>query len=340
MATARPFSLAERLYGRIAKPGTTQHIHPDRLHMGAENECDDTDDDSNDPPDSWAPTGANMLSLGSRSIDDMTSSTFIAPTQRASLVHSAGNRKYLKAAPVSFLPPPGSYYDEPALRRVLDFKFTKARCCSCWNPKSACTKRGTCVKTCKVCGTDEHRGKTCPLLYCTFGWFLNRGMEADVLKAEDRQFRPTPVDFPILVKKGYIKTPVGHLDMAVAEGSRAMLMRTDEPAPPAVKTGSKVNISLDPHLQGNFAYLNMSKASSPATSDSVSSTPQATVPTMTSAYTTMDNATESRLQELEDEVLKLKMENVQKDREIRRLKTENMTLCGMNDEPGQKRQRI
>jgi hypothetical protein len=49
---------------------------------------------------------------------------------------------------------------------------------------------------------------------------------------------------------------------------------------------------------------------------------------------------EDRLQELEEEILKLKMENIVKDREIRKLKSENKQLRGIENEPGSKRQRV
>lgn len=134
--------------------------------------------------------------------------------------------------------------------------------------------------------------------------------------------------------------PVGTHSASSTNLDRVTLMRSPNPSSSTSKVGVQPNATLDPRLQGKFAYMTMSKAESPAPSDPVSeiAASSTAAPDMR-GYTQIEDLAEARLQELEDEVLKLRMENVQKDREIRRLKSETAKLRGMDDEPGLKRQR-
>lgn len=124
-----------------------------------------------------------------------------------------------------------------------------------------------------------------------------------------------------------ITTPhSGNTTMAPNIG-RESLMRSDTPLSMLTKSEQQATVSLDPRLQGRFAYTTM-------TADLLSGLSGSSGAVVEDNRGQEENGrdlqvggdTESRLQELEDEVLKLKADCVAKDREMRRLKSENEKL--------------
>jgi hypothetical protein len=119
--------------------------------------------DSNDVSEPWAPTGSNIMPLGTKSYDpkraDLLPSLPSFTKQPTATVTFIAPVTSLNFRPERYLPPSGPYYDEPSLALALDVKFTKDKCWTCWGLQSACTKRGTCTKMCKVCRTTNHPGK-------------------------------------------------------------------------------------------------------------------------------------------------------------------------------------
>jgi hypothetical protein len=101
------------------------------------------------------------------------------------------------------------------------------------------------------------------------------------------------------------------------------------------KPNNHVNASLDPRLQGKFVHTTSPAASILANSSTANNV--ATSYGMAALSHDTTKKTEDRLQELEDEVLKLTMDNVLKDREIRKLKSEIAKLSGVGYETGSKR---
>lgn len=104
-------------------------------------------------------------------------------------------------------------------------------------------------------------------------------------------------------------------------------------------SGTIVNSSLDPRLQTRLGNLSIC-------------TEEDTKPVFTGIATaynaqgkahassnTLEDKAETKIQELEDEVMNLKMDNIAKDREIRRLRAELAELQGEGYERGKKRPR-
>jgi hypothetical protein len=116
---------------------------------------------------------------------------------------------------------------------------------------------------------------------------------------------------------------------------RGALMRNGTLRVTPAKPNNHVNASLDPRLQGKFVHTTLSAASILANSSTANS--GATSYGMAALSHDTTKQTEDRLQELEDEVLKLTMDNVLKDREIRKLKSEIAKLSGVGYETGSKR---
>jgi hypothetical protein len=123
---------------------------------------------------------------------------------------------------------------------------------------------------------------------------------------------------------------------------RKMLTRSDAkpaaPAPTPPKSGTQVDVSRDPRLKGRFAYITALSSAKVGHLDSV--TIVGTDTTSVESRNESESKTESRLQELEDEILKLRIDNVAKDREIRKLMAENERLRDAGCATGNKRQRI
>jgi hypothetical protein len=112
-------------------------------------------------------------------------------------------------------------------------------------------------------------------------------------------------------------------------------MRNDSLRMIPAKTNHYINASLDPRLQDKFVDTTLPVPPIPA---NFSATPNKAIShdTAEPSHDTTEQ-TEGRLQELEDEVLRLTMDNVLKDREIRRLKSELAKLSGDGHETGSKR---
>ncbi|KAF2828656.1 hypothetical protein CC86DRAFT_288740, partial [Ophiobolus disseminans] len=281
----------------------------------------------------------------------------------------------LKVAIERYLPPPGDYYDQYTLstnfegnffNMYFDSDFSQDKCWTCWSLQSTCSKRGTCTKTCKVCDTSEHPGETCPMLYCTISWFNDRKVKLNVLRTQFRQFRPSQSELTTLqrmhlvlettdhsapitpnlanpfVQKFYLnKSASRMLDMRPCNSNseptpiigRGMLMRREQ------QSSTPVVISLDPRLQGTLAHRATFSISNP-TPLSDKSVPYNGVGSVLAGDQHTTSGLEGRLQELEDEVMKLRADNILKDREIRQLKAENEQLRGIGYDTGMKRQRI
>jgi hypothetical protein len=212
------------------------------------------------------------------------------------------------------------------------------------------------------------------MLYCTLSWFQRRGVGdgTEASKIEARQVRPRYNELQILKtmgifpqsarndapifprmknpivrqfyrKKGAprpIKSPIKGDTTTNSNINREGLMRSGSPLSIPVKSEQQVTMSLDPRLQGRFAYTTMPIAPS-ALSDTSSNLSKDRKEQGQDGHEIGPNGDEEiRLQELEDEVLKLKIDNVAKGREIRRLKSENDRLRGVAYDTGSKRPRV
>ena len=202
-------------------------------------------------------------------------------------------------------------------------------------------------------------------------WVHDRKAGRGVLKSQDRQYRPSQTELKVLlllrlvleskehsapivpnmahplVQKFYRgkaapqmldKKLTGPVAITNPNIGRAMLTRGEPETSAPAATGNQVNASLDPRLQGRLAHTKTSITPTAATFNLTDNTAQATG--LVSNQNTNGGRMEERLQELEDELMKLKTENILKDREIRRLKTENGQLRGIGYDTGSKRPRV
>jgi len=201
-------------------------------------------------------------------------------------------------------------------------------------------------------------------------WIHDRKAGRGVLKSQDRQYRPSQTELKVLLRMRLVlqskehgapiipnmahplvqkfyhgkaapqmlgKKPTRPVAVPNPNIGRAMLMRGEPKTSTPATTGNQVNASLDPRLQGRLAHIKTSITPTAATSNLMNNTAQANG--LVSNQNT-NSGTEERLHELEDEVMKLKTENILKDREIRRLKTENEQLRGIGYDTGSKRPRV
>jgi hypothetical protein len=216
--------------------------------------------------------------------------------------------------------------------------------------------------------------QTCPLLYCTPSWFRDRSADnrGPEIRAEARQFRPTRVELEVLKTMGVVLQTTRHdtpirpnMAHALVQGfyrnkdapnpvttpysgnkttapniGRESLMRSDAPLSMPKLPEQQATMSLDPRLQGRFAYTTIDAAVPPAWFGVADTATEDEKQRNSECEVERDGEMEVRLQELEDEVLRLKIDNVAKDREIRRLKSENDKLRGTAHETGNKRQRV
>jgi hypothetical protein len=189
-----------------------------------------------------------------------------------------------------------------------------------------------------------------------------------MIKDVARQFRPSPSEYAVLLEHGLVKDsgkhslpivpnlthplvkkfyhkkpssramqcqPTNDSSETTTGNGRDMLMRNDSLRVIPANTSNKINASLDPRLQSKFAYTT-SMATSIPTNNTVLEKRVVSYDTAVPSHD-VNKRTEDKLQELEDEVLRLKMDNVLKDREIRRLKSEITKLSGDGYETGSKR---
>jgi hypothetical protein len=154
--------------------------------------------------------------------------------------------------------------------------------------------------------------------------------------------KPTPVAAVarIVTKKGKWMPMVNSAHAITSAASQLQPLHLHSPLPqihkqpPTTLHGTSasyhvVNSSLDPRLQ--------SRSSIPPAAVAP------TFPVLTSPYTVQmntinkDAGDETKIQELEEAVLRLRMESIVKDREIRRLRAENEELRGNSYQTGSKR---
>jgi hypothetical protein len=212
------------------------------------------------------------------------------------------------------------------------------------------------------------------MLYCTISWFVDNKVDYVALKREGRQFRPSQTELEVLLRMQLVLDMPRHgapirpnmahplvqkfyRDKAVpqmlekklpkpltakqrADAYEEILRKEAQASAPAM-TGFGVNASLDPRLQGNAACSN-TPSMSRATPFSILHRPAEETVNADAGLSNQNTSHgfEDKLQELEDENLKLRNENVFKDREIRKLKAENEQLRGMGYEKGSKRPRV
>jgi hypothetical protein len=224
-------------------------------------------EDPNEVSDPWAPTGSNILPLGSKSTN--SNGSVLLPSfakQPLASVTAATSRARLKLAANRYLPPPGPYYDQFSLATSLDIKFTSDKCWTCWNIQSSCTSRGTCMKTCKICGTSSHPGKVrgtsslngnhlcfkasicandriqvCPSLYCTISWFHDRNVSPSSVRDAARQVRPSQKELEILLQQGLVLDS-GDRNLPIIPNMAhpaAQDFYRKKPAPQAIKKNAK-----------------------------------------------------------------------------------------------------
>jgi hypothetical protein len=142
--------------------------------------------------------------------------------------------------------------------------------------------------------------------------------------------KPTPI---VIQQRMDGKSP----ELMANTGQEVLMRRDSLPAAPP-KTRNQVNASLDPRLQGKFAYTTALGSSIPKAVGTAESSIQGAITHNTAAPDqTVRKKTEYRIQELQDEVSRLKMDNLLKDFEIRRLNSENKKLSGDGYETGSKR---
>jgi hypothetical protein len=212
------------------------------------------------------------------------------------------------------------------------------------------------------------------MLYCTMSWFVDRKVDHLILKRESRQSRPSQTEFEVLLKMQLVldvaehgapirpnmahplvqkfyrdKAPSQMLEHRLnkppaarqpATTNERMTMAEAQASPPAM-TGFGTNASLDPRLQGGAARPNTLSISS-GTPFSILHRPaqETAITDVGPGNQNTSYSVEDKLQELEDENLKLRNENVLKDREIRKLKSELEQLRGASYETGSKRPRV
>jgi hypothetical protein len=213
--------------------------------------------------------------------------------------------------------------------------------------------------------------QTCPSLYCTQSWYTGRNVSPKIIREVVRQFRPSQSEFAVLSQKGFVVNtgkhslpivpnmahlavqnfyrgkPASRVIQAHADGGmleamvtaeRDMLMRSDSLRATPAKNGNQVNLSLDPRLQGKFAYITAANPSEPVAFGAAKHTIYGAATHSTAAPNHVANEqAENKLRNLEEEVLRLRMEIVLKDYEIRMLKIENEKRSGNGYETGSKR---
>ncbi|KAF1842158.1 uncharacterized protein K460DRAFT_420099 [Cucurbitaria berberidis CBS 394.84] len=284
----------------------------------------------------------------------------------------------LKYPPERYLPPAGPYYDQLNLPTIFGVGFLHEKCFTCWGKRHIFTKGVTCHRTCSICGTKDHREESCSRLYCALSWYCERGIPSRPDSVRYRQFRPIDTEIATLLDMGFITNSSGgdgpifpnmlhprvqqfyrdkpSPQILVLETTptktklkrnrgRGLATKFVEPQPswPAQTSVFRnvVNSSLDPRLQARVEDSSATSTLGPTTSTlldtTVLSNAQANV--CVSGYTLGDKG-ENTLQQLEDEIMKLKMDNILKDREIRRLRADNEQLRGNGYETGNKRPRM
>ncbi|KAJ4378100.1 hypothetical protein N0V83_000932 [Neocucurbitaria cava] len=207
-------------------------------------------------------------------------------------------------------------------------------------------------------------------------WYKDRGVPKGY--SSIRQFRPTYRELKVLQRMGLIKNE-GARGKLIVPNMLHPLVRSfydKKPSPQSLNTKltlieampkssmgqgvitkhaepqlstpgearlsrTIVKSSLDPRLQTRFgsnsSFLTEGEQTEPIlTSVAMPYNAQENAKTNNS---TLEDKAETKLQELEDQVMKLHMDNIAKDREIRRLRAELAELRGEGYERGKKRPR-
>jgi hypothetical protein len=150
--------------------------------------------------------GGKLPSTGSRAQQEKT----LKATQQKLTTDPYGRRDQLQSRPPqpiivkglqfqdsveSYLPPPGKYYDQPVLEKLFDLDSSKQKCLHCLQVTCPHVhKMSLCKEDCGVCGTRQHLGRECTMMYCNFLWWTKRGH----YPAESTRLRPGKMDATVL----------------------------------------------------------------------------------------------------------------------------------------------
>ncbi|CAO2648079.1 Nn.00g090010.m01.CDS01 [Neocucurbitaria sp. VM-36] len=361
----RTESLIETLYGSSfpTVAPTTELNHSIRQQP---KESDKPMEEKEDESIPWVPPGPNVLIVSEKSDDAVLNPTPPCRTPTLSLESSVSHTVMsttpsgaLKYPPERYLPPPGLYYDQFSLPIIFGVGFFYDKCPTCWSKRHGSSKGAKCQRACTICGTKNHSEESCSLLYCTSSWYSERNISSRRASVRYRQIRPTDTELVVLQRVGLINHGSGRGDPVVPNmlhplaqsfyynkaspqlldglSTKFVEPQTSSPAN-TLLSGNVVNSSLDPRVQAritcNSTLSNQEKSTAVMKGTIVPEDAQAKVITSSQA---IGRSVENKLQELENEVMKLKMENIVKDREIRNLRAENEQLRGGGYESGNKR---
>jgi hypothetical protein len=106
----------------------------------------------------------------------------------------------LKSPAWRYLPPSGRYYDEHDLEGLLGDETDRLFCLTCMSKDCVAHDPESCNGSCALCETNDHRGKECPMLYCTYAWWRKHNHYPEL----SHPIRPTLNECWLLAKEGII----------------------------------------------------------------------------------------------------------------------------------------
>ncbi|KAF2133288.1 hypothetical protein P153DRAFT_393127 [Dothidotthia symphoricarpi CBS 119687] len=272
-----------------------------------------------------------------------------APTDPSS------HRVALKFPAERYLPPSGPYYDQFSLSQIFGPGFFHDCCFSCVLLYCSTSWYGDRRIPCRIIGRPLRQVRPAKNEFAVLlqmGLLLKpepktNGIVPNMLHPIVRQFyhdKPAPKQLNQRMTTLTPRSNIGRELSARTETQNSS--QISSPAQSSARLPKSVRFSLDPHPQ-NRSKKNISSISAEtrptvlAKTTIVCITQPDVLPAergSSNGYRDMDD----RLQKLEEEVLELKKENIAKDREIRKLRTENEQMRGGNNgyEMGTKRQRL